>query len=75
MPMRVRNISKIVLYYVKIHRKHLGKTIVVHNLNCFIKLMTLYILVTITANHIPRTRHSLVLSYRTKPASRRIGGL
>ena len=31
--MRVRNISKIVLYYVKIHRKHIGKTIVVHNLN------------------------------------------
>ena len=32
--MRVRNISKIVLllYYVKIHRKHIGKTIVVHNL-------------------------------------------
>ena len=29
--MRVRNISKIVLYYV-IHRKHIGKTIVVHNL-------------------------------------------
>ena len=31
--MRVRNISKIVLYHVKIHRKHIGKTIVVHNLN------------------------------------------
>ena len=30
--MRVRNISKIVLYYVIIHRKHIGKTIVVHNL-------------------------------------------
>ena len=30
--MRVRNISKKVLYYVKIHRKHIGKTIVVHNL-------------------------------------------
>ena len=30
--MRVRNISKIVLYYVVIHRKHIGKTIVVHNL-------------------------------------------
>ena len=30
--MRVRNISKIVLYHVKIHRKHIGKTIVVHNL-------------------------------------------
>ena len=29
--MRVRNISKIVLYYVKVHRKHIGKTIVVHN--------------------------------------------
>ena len=31
--MRVRNISKIILYHVKIHRKHIGKTIVVHNLN------------------------------------------
>ena len=30
--MRVREISKIVLYYVKIHRKHIGKSIVVHNL-------------------------------------------
>ena len=30
--MRVRNISKIVLYPMKIHRKHIGKTIVVHNL-------------------------------------------
>ena len=30
--MRVKNISKIVLYYVKIHRKRIGKTTVVHNL-------------------------------------------
>ena len=30
--MRVSNISKMVLYYVKIHMKHIGKTIVVHNL-------------------------------------------
>ena len=34
--------------------------------------MTLYILVTITANHIPRTCLSLT---QTKPASRRISGL
>ena len=53
--MRVRNTSKIVLYYVKIHRKHIGKTIVVHNLktlkslyhrifffrNCFEKKLTM----------------------------------
>ena len=31
--MRVRNNSKMVLCYVKIHRKCIGKTIVVHNLN------------------------------------------
>ena len=37
--MRVRNISKKVLYYVIIHRKHIGKTIVVHNLHDF-ELMT-----------------------------------
>ena len=30
--MRVRNISKMVLCYVKIHWKRIGKTIVVHNL-------------------------------------------
>ena len=30
--MRVRNISKKVKSYMKIHRKHIGKTIVVHNL-------------------------------------------
>ena len=30
--MRVRNISIMVLCYVKIHRKRIGKTIVVHNL-------------------------------------------
>ena len=33
--MRVRNISKKVKCSVKIHRKHIGKTIVVHNLNEF----------------------------------------
>ena len=37
--------------------------------------MTLCILVTITANHIPWTRLSLAQSYRTKPASRWTGGL
>ena len=31
--MRVRNISKKEKWYVKIHRKHIGKTIVVYNLN------------------------------------------
>ena len=30
--MRVSNISKKVQYYVKIHRKHIGKSIVVYNL-------------------------------------------
>ena len=31
--MGVTNISKNVKGYMKIHRKHIGKTIVVHNLN------------------------------------------
>ena len=33
MPMRVRNISKKVEGYMKINRKHIGKTVVVHNIN------------------------------------------
>ena len=39
-------------------------------LNCIIRLMTLFILVTITANHILRKRLSLAQSHRTKPATR-----
>ena len=31
--MRVRNISKKVKGYMKIHRQHMGKTVVVHNLH------------------------------------------
>ena len=31
--MRVRNISKKVKGYTKIHRQHMGKTLVVHNLH------------------------------------------
>ena len=39
--MRVRNISKIVKSYMKIHRKHIGKTIVVHNLQCWFTCMSI----------------------------------
>ena len=34
--MRVRNISKEVQSYMKIHRKHIGKTIVDHNRNTLV---------------------------------------
>ena len=35
--MTVRNISKKVKYYMKIHRNHKGKTIVVHNLKTHLR--------------------------------------
>ena len=43
--MRVRNISKEVKSYMKIHRKHIGKTIVVHN------LQYMYTVYNMTTNH------------------------
>ena len=38
--MRVRNIYNKVKGYIKIHRKHIGKTIVVHNLKGLFRLDT-----------------------------------
>ena len=74
--MRVRNISKIILYHVKIDRKHIGKTIVVHNLKerCYrdvtpiVVCLLLYIIVFFLGTNTPQEgRHYniIVYSHRT----------
>ena len=62
--MRVRNISKMVLCYVKIHRKRIGKSIVVQNLKpCHSKFIIFHAKLGILGKYLIHVFHTLFILY------------